>query len=102
MNYLLSWQATFPGSGALHAINGMSTIVSNRDELGHESITPAKSTAHAMGSLQISALQQPDQAALEIKPRSDLAAPQGTASTLTFSMPCGYLQELLKDELLKA
>lgn len=102
MNYLLSWQAASPGKGALHAINGMSTIVFNRGELGHESTTPAKSRAHTMGSLQNSAPQQPDQAALEIKSRSDLAAPQGTASALTFSMPCGCLQEQAEDELPEA
>lgn len=93
MNYLLSWQAASPGKGALHAVNGMSTIAFNRGELGHESITPAKSRAQTMGSLQ------PDQAALEIKSWSDLAASQGTASALTFSMPCGCLQEQAEGEL---
>ena len=76
MNYLLSRDATPPGNGTLHSINGMSTVVSNRDESGHESIPPAKPTAYAIGSVQISATQQTDQAAPEIKPRSNLAAPQ--------------------------
>lgn len=60
MNYLLSREATPPGNGALHSIKGMSTVVSNRDESGHESITPAKPTAYTMGSVLISAMQQPD------------------------------------------
>lgn len=76
MNYLLSWQAASPGKGALDAVNRMSTIVFNNGELGHESTTPARSRAHTEGSLQILAPQQPDQAALEIKSTSELAAPQ--------------------------
>lgn len=76
MNYLLSREATPPGNGALHPIKGMSTVVSNTDESGHESITPAKPTAYTMGSVLISATQQPDWAAPETKPRSNLAAPQ--------------------------
>lgn len=76
MNYLLPREAAPLGNEALCSVNGMSTVVSNRDESGHKSITPAKPVAYVMGSVQILAMQQPDRAAPEIKPRSNPAAPQ--------------------------
>lgn len=88
MNYLLYRKATPLGNAALHSINGMTTVITNRES------QPMKAPPKALGTRDGERVHfgyvaaRPGSAAdqARIKPGST-STPQVTASASTFPMP---------------